>query len=59
MDHNSHLLAKPKHLSTPEPPFLKEHDYYMNKEKLYQISKQTLQTNTEYADDVGKNIISQ
>ena len=63
MDHNSHLLdhtySKPKHLSTPEPSFLKEHDYYMNKEKIYQISKQTLKINTEYADDVGKNIISQ
>ena len=34
---DSHLLdhtySKPKHLSTPEPPFLLEHDYYMNKEK--------------------------
>ena len=31
----------------------------MNKEKIYQISKQTLQINTEYADYVGRNIISQ
>ena len=61
--HQPHLLdhcyAKPEYLSTPEPTVLLEHDYYTNKQQLYEISKQVLTIDTEYADDVGKNILCQ
>ena len=63
LGHNAHLIdhtyAKPQHLSSPEPKILKEHDYYINKEKFHEVSKQMLTIDTEYADDVGKNVIHQ
>ena len=38
---------------------MQEHSYSITKEKIYKISKESLMLNTEYADDIGKNIISQ
>ena len=38
---------------------MQEHSYSITKEKIYKISKESLILNTEYADDIGKNIISQ
>ena len=49
----------PRYLETPEPAILQEHDYYVTKQQIYNISKETVTIDTEYADDIGKNILYQ
>ena len=56
---NDHTYSKPYHLQKPNPQHIQEHSYSITKEKIYKISKESLMLNTEYADDIGKNIISQ
>ena len=51
---SDHSYAKPRYLETPEPVILKEHDYYVTKQQIYNISKETATIDTEYADDIGK-----
>ena len=42
-----------------EPNFLNEHNYYISKQQIYDMKKQTLYINTEYADDVGEGTFSE
>ena len=55
---NDHY-ARPSYLETSEPSVLQEHDYYVPKKSIFEMSKKCLQINTEYADDVGKIVLSE
>ena len=43
---SDHSYAKPRYLETPEPAILREHDYYVTKQQIYNISKETVTIDT-------------
>ena len=56
---NEHSYTKPEYLQIPEPSILHEHNYYIPKEIVHQKMKHCLTIDTEYADDIGKIIVSE
>ena len=54
-----HTYTKPDYLQIPEPSILHEHKYYIPKDIVHQKMKNCLTIGTEYADDIGKVIVSE
>ena len=52
-----HQYALPRHLQNKIPIEIHEHNYYISEEKAYKLCKQTLNVDTQYADDCGNAII--
>ena len=55
-DHNYNL---PEELEKPEEDYLREHNYYVNKEKIHELHRRSLEIQLQYADDCGYAIVTE